>query len=86
MRLIDADALYDKVMGTPTDLYYPSKYGALVKDMPTIDPIKHAHWIFQDRNAWYRCSNCRHEAVGKLPYCGFCGAKMDEVTKIQEDK
>lgn len=27
---------------------------------------------------YYRCSNCRHDAIVKMPYCPRCGSKMDD--------
>ena len=57
-------------------------------DMPTIDPVKHGHWIIKKPTYTerYICSECF--ATGKyhvwsdvdgLNYCPHCGARMDEV-------
>lgn len=27
---------------------------------------------------YYRCSNCHHDAIVKMPYCPRCGSKMDD--------
>lgn len=51
-----------------------------------IDIIRtsHAHWIEEEDCSavtdipWSMCSACGSYSL-KLPYCAFCGAKMDEV-------
>lgn len=80
MRLIDADEL---------DLYecLKSYYGDAWRDAqkaidnaPTVDPIKHGHWIeCKDYHSW-ECSVCHTWSVVGGHYCDWCGAKMDEVT------
>lgn len=81
MRPIDGDELYSRIMSTPTDLYYPVKYGAMVKDMPTLDQTKHGHWIDCDPNGddglAYHCSICGGLVTSEYRYCPDCGAKMD---------
>lgn len=64
----------------------------LVKNAPTIDaePVVHAHWIISFDNP-YRRKQCFCSACGKknsvaginqeVPYCHWCGAKMDEEVK-----
>ena len=59
---------------------------------PTIDPESlrpKAHWIYdgktdEDGNLVCRCSRCehgdRHSPGITVPYCWFCGAKMEEKT------
>lgn len=52
------------------------------------EPVVHGHWIDQDSDCenWhihqYECSKCgmgdRHNSNVNVPYCWFCGAKMDE--------
>ena len=58
-----------------------------------IQPVIHAHWIDEGEdendpnsgNHLYRCSNCNHSDLQaettEVPYCWYCGAKMDEVIK-----
>jgi len=58
------------------------------------EQIKHGHWEKRsetdiDGNAWYSCSECEHgdhhaEDV-VVPYCWYCGAKMDEVDDDKEN-
>ena len=52
------------------------------------DAIKHGHWeklaeADADGNVWYSCSICNrgdlHAEEAVVPYCWYCGAKMDEV-------
>lgn len=48
------------------------------------DAVVHAHWIEEEDCTavtdipWSMCSACGSYSL-KLPYCAFCGAKMDEV-------
>lgn len=58
-----------------------------IKAQPTADvvPVIHAHWIEEEDCSiiteipWSMCSACGEYSL-KLPYCAFCGAKMDEVS------
>ena len=93
MRLIDADALLEKAhMIHVKEVGYTHRCVDYfhVLEAPTIEaePIRHGHWKKRsetdvDGNAWYSCSECEHgdyhaeDAV--VPYCWYCGAKMDEV-------
>lgn len=61
--------------------------------MPTIDPVKHEHWIGYETTAYtgrddfgkpvysprrfYRCHGCRRGTAVKTNYCPACGARMD---------
>lgn len=55
-------------------------------DAPTVDPVKHGHWIFNPKDAIEmmftlpKCSECGAESPNGGNYCMECGAKMDEVT------
>lgn len=96
MRLIDADEL----LLNNTWLWYDENgnhtiAGEAIEDAPTVDPIKHGHWISvdDDGDSPYECSVCGgvkvnkngewldicHSEWSKMPYCAVCGAKMDEV-------
>lgn len=82
MRLIDADKL-------PWRREYVSDDNMMTEHvvskgdvdvMPTIDPVKHGHWI-EDRigdEHWlcYDCSECGNMETVKSNYCPWCGAKM----------
>ena len=59
MRLIDADAVMYKILDLQDDLYmYPAKKYCkavddayeIVKDAPTVDPVKHGHWVDRTTN------------------------------------
>ncbi len=60
----------------------------IIKKEPTVETVKHAHWIEDEYCGYYACSNC--DGIGTangmspiedchLNYCPYCGAKMDEV-------
>lgn len=80
MRLIDADALIEEIENGNhvTDWHYEN----LVKRAPTIDPVKHAHWIVKRNNKGsiinFWCSSCGPDINYVMDkYCPHCGAKMD---------
>ena len=89
MRLIDADKAY-KVL---TDYYHQRteiQHKALkeaIERVPTVDPVKHGHWIKTDYEGTYECSVCGEmwtlndgtPEENNMNYCTRCGAKMDEV-------
>ena len=101
MRLIDADELmkkfYDIEFNAKYELFGVSRDLALeglkhikkaLKGMPTIDPVKHGHWILiyeMPRGDYFRCSECNHDVFLKYGrkvsddylYCSGCGARMD---------
>lgn len=67
-----------------------SDFDCIIDLQPTIDaePRKHGHWIEEglvdgNQNRYCRCSECGKgdtQAVSqRVPYCWWCGAKMDEV-------
>lgn len=91
MRLIDADKLKKygfKIEFTTEDGSKGTIIGVEHKEidwMPTIDPVKHGHWIFGNSLRGYaQCSECK-SFTGSWDedhadnYCSHCGAKMDEV-------
>lgn len=65
-----------------------------IKALPSADvqSVRHGHWMLcEDQNQddvnngnyLYVCSNCNHSDIHArtvdVPFCWFCGAKMDEV-------
>lgn len=56
---------------------------AIIESMPTIDPVKHGEWIFENRT-WFhqpllKCSCCgRRQFFARFDYCPHCGARMNE--------
>lgn len=75
MRLIDADELLkDKVSNA-----YISRFE--IENAPTIEAehIIHGHWVTERAISVFPiCSNCNTVNACQSPYCGGCGAKMDE--------
>ena len=89
MRLIDADEAY-KVL---TDYYHHRteiQHNALkeaIERVPTVDPVKHGHWVEQEHCDWVYSKECRCSECGKYRlmtnpfgrewnYCPNCGAYM----------
>ena len=92
-RLIDANALKKEVGSTFHGAISLTVTGAvheIIDRQPTIDPESlrlKAHWIYADRidedgNLVCWCSRCehgdRHSPGITVPYCWFCGAKMED--------
>ena len=71
MRLIDADALQEEYVRLS------GKELSLIEDAPTVDPVKHGHWMTDMGGCW--CSVCNEYSDYSTDYCPNCGAKMDEV-------
>lgn len=89
MRLIDADELKESVKRfTSVFVKYDwREICEMLNDAPTVDPIKHGHWVNKGFEP-VRCSVCgiTVDAINGIPwaiksfnYCPHCGAKMDEV-------
>ena len=95
MRLIDADAVYDWYLEAFKGRIGPEEVRFSMLDIkrnllniPTIEAKdndqKHGHWIVEKaidtvRGHWTRCSRCYNASFGGGPYCGACGAQMDEI-------
>lgn len=83
MRLIDADALEPERISTNYDGFIECYSVEEIENAPTIDPVKHGHWIVikgSNGKDYDLCSVCAHtqEITGVKNYCAVCGAKMDE--------
>ena len=73
--------------------YMADEYYVLVRDIenaPTVDaePVRHGRWIEERNPMMYQllpyvwvCDQCGTAFYYKTPYCGECGAKMDEEEK-----
>ena len=92
MRLVDADALmqtYAKFVAPSNNSDFENEPTwndavSLLESAPTVDPVKHGHWIDRAKSILglptEACSECAEWSVGyKKDYCPHCGAKMDEV-------
>ena len=90
--LIDRQKLLARMK--KTNRYFDVKFD--IESMPAVEaePVVHAHWVGHLENDGYsapgqwRCSRCGAmaglNAIGNFaaisPFCGYCGAKMDEDT------
>lgn len=96
MRLIDADTLHKALSakqkwvvhcgGKHNEGYTSDQVHFAIDNTPTVDPIKHGHWIMKP-NGYGTCSNCKMCSLDigggvDSDYCPNCGAKMDEVEDI----
>lgn len=77
MRLIDADALLERMKRT--NRYFNVKFD--IEEAPTIeaDPIRHGRWERTSDGA-ARCTACKRKMNPSqygYAFCGLCGAKMD---------
>ena len=90
MRLIDADEIKaDYIVSSTTSNARCYLYASLeqIQNAPTIDPVRHGHWIEQivqrseDEPSFSLCvcSNCGLSLLNKMTrYCPTCGAQMWE--------
>lgn len=87
MRLIDADELLNQY---PEDEQGEFSFIPVyevrnnIKRAPTIDPIKHGHWVQLNKKYLYpvKCSVCGGESWRRtFNYCPNCGARLDEVAE-----
>jgi transposase len=84
MRLIDADAAYERAQvdsrrGALEDWEFDMIVN-LLDSAPTVDaaPVVHGRWI--EESGTQICSNCGEEHEWdsyRASYCDCCGAKMD---------
>ncbi len=79
MRLIDADALLDKIHNP----YQQVEVARQVNDMPTIEPErKKGKWtkkVLRSTSVYgttiiYQCSECENLSISKYQYCPNCGS------------
>lgn len=83
MRLIDADSLkaYFKNFYSDREDVVEMLWGD-VDFQPTVDPVKHGHWIKRNSVGTATCSVCGGLIMNFYnkdanTYCHNCGAKMD---------
>lgn len=90
MRLIDADMAIEvaDAVWTVTGDTNVAKVWQQIKDLPTVDPVRHGKWIdegyYADHTsvkAWH-CSECNWHMLGYsdelFRYCPMCGTRMGE--------
>ena len=84
MRLIDADALMEKI----SNPYQQAEVARWIKDAPTIEERKTGKWIEQDDGwdgVYYECSVCKEPftLIDGTPqdnlynFCPNCGCEME---------
>lgn len=82
MRLIDAQRFVDTLLASHDEVLNKEvlqRIEGVVSEMPTIDPVKHGHWIEDSEyDCIYACSNCGDEVTMETPYCRMCGSKMEK--------
>ena len=81
MRLIDADALLEKINGLKRTSNWRAAVVVSIINLPTIDPVKHGRWVYAGSSIEkvYECSECGQVEFGEEhdDYCPNCGARMD---------
>ena len=80
VRLINANALKDRIRQEPTDGMYTAEILEAIDEVPTVDaaPVVHGRWEYYS-TTMMECSNCkRHTARHKFEYCPHCGAVMED--------
>lgn len=85
MRLIDADALFERafeIWGIEADASDTNVFMQAINDAPTVDaaPIIHARWKWPEEPPHIKgtvCTNCGQPTFVLGNYCPNCGAKMD---------
>ena len=79
MRLIDANALLEKMEHTSTDVcadygdcfclhgYSTQLFRLIVSETPTVDarPVVHGHWEDDESSGYYRCNRCKDVYIEK---------------------
>lgn len=67
-----------------SDTYDKACIIGVIEEVPSIEPIKHGRWIYDDEaypsgNPYghYNCDQCGESVPHKTIYCPNCGAKMD---------
>lgn len=84
-RIIDADKL--KAHYAWWNNEQKELFDQIVDLQPTVDaePVKHGHWIKERNPMMYQlspyvwvCDQCGTAFYYNTPYCGECGARMDE--------
>lgn len=91
-RLIDADKLKEHYSwwdgGSQEMTLDRAKqiFDTIIDVQRTVDTERHGRWetkrnpmMYQTQPYVHVCSNCGTAFLYKTPYCGECGAKMDEV-------
>lgn len=94
MRLIDADALLNRMQKDPLfDLVERYGVSGVINAEPTADavPVRHGKWTRHTlgtssygTTVMHQCSECECMTISRFLYCPNCGARMD-ADKREED-
>ena len=89
MRLIDADALLNRMQKDPLfDLVERYGVSGVINAQPTVDavPVRHGKWIYGNDFHWFTasCNKCGYQRRTDIKadgwnqwrYCPNCGAEM----------
>ena len=80
-RLIDADALVNRIRQEPTDGMYTEEILEAIGEQPLIDavPVVHGRWMLEGSGHTHYCDRCHDyytTDADSLYFCPRCGAKM----------
>lgn len=89
MRSIDVNELLDRFSMDDRDQVHVMQIGDVIdaiEGTPTVDPVKHGHWIdvdpYGDDGLVFRCSRCNGLTDRETPYCPYCGARLIEKNEV----
>ena len=89
-RLIDTEKLVEYKASGVSELTewqqgWNDALDFVINEVPTVDTERHGHWNTERNPMKYQtqpyvhvCSECGTAFPYKMPYCGECGARMDE--------
>lgn len=82
MRLIDADAI-KLPKGFFEEVDNVQKFYEWLKELPTIDPVKHGEWIVKDESYWrpHHSGDIQVNKVGL--YCSECDKRLAKAQKYR---
>lgn len=98
-KYIDANLLKAEFTGDFTKAYAVPLIKSIIDQQPTADvqEVRHGKWIYKGHHEImgyaFQCSVCERwmfansikNVVGEYPYC-HCGAKMERVEVLEDDK
>ena len=87
LQIVPADCDTDEKVSA-YKLGWNDAIDAIVESAPTVDPVKHGHWVEQECCDWVYSKECRCSECGKYRlmtnpfgrewnYCPNCGAHME---------
>lgn len=76
LAAIDALSAMQGRCTSKTALIQNSKIWQQIKDLPSVEPVKHGKWINISENNAGDCSECEYHGRAWMNYCPNCGADM----------